>query len=131
MIIYESIDYKGYSIIFPMSNGNGVEVYKSGKFIQAFDTEDDAKEWIDSKVRKTESCCIVGFKPDGTKKFYNADDGDWHDSVEEVTVYDDHDDALEKWFEITKNGNAKYVKNILGFKNVFIPTYDKDVLKNK
>lgn len=39
--------YKGYTISYPKEDGCGVKVYKGGKFIQEFDEEEYAEEYID------------------------------------------------------------------------------------
>ena len=65
---------------------------------------------------------IVGIKPDGTKLFY-GEDSDWHEDIKDTKVFNDQLEARTIWFDITKKGNPKYIKDTLGFENVFVPVY--------
>jgi len=77
-------------------------------------------------VKIKESCTIVGVKKDDSKKYYNIEDGDWHDSEDDATIFDNNEDAREVWIKVTKGGNRTYMGS-LGFNAIFAQLVNKKV----
>ena len=62
--------------------------------------------------------CIVAVKPDGSRVFYK--DGDFVDSAKDCTIFTDHDEAIDVWYDIDKSA----------FRRVFVPNWSENMFES-